>query len=545
MSKTIFLTTDETNFLNPKMGFFIPGFIPSLPRDKIPKPIQDLLEKYMFYKIPHRNGEVYQCIYGLRKIEAILLEAGFQCKIISPQVIDQYADEAALFGVYSMDPLGIGPVTATLQGVFGDPRYNMLGDSNYYKPPYTHLKFKELIEKLQNFNKTIVVGGSGASQFDVFPQAQEKLGIDHLIIGDIEDEAATIFKKLLNGEDLPKVIHCEHLPKEANIPAIKGPVCYGLIEISRGCDRHCKFCDPQMKRFRWIPKSQIMKEAKINLQTNSEVTLMSEDVFRYGTDPHQWTPDWGLLDLIQDLKKIPGLESIGLSHACFASALAAPEQIEALSDELNLSEENYLSVQPGVETGAIHILKEYMPYKAAPFDPEQWHDVVIDGWKLLTENHIYPAATVMIGLEDKEEDIQQTLSLMKEITKYPGMFWPLYFSSLGNLREKHRFFVDWNEMSPGHQELFLLAIKYMMKQHDKMHSHLFGSSLIGKAINHFAAIVGRTVIDRAESPEYIKGKKDLIAFSKFFVRNFVQHSRERLSLGLRGKKATFQGKITN
>ncbi|MGV9198309.1 MAG: B12-binding domain-containing radical SAM protein [Promethearchaeia archaeon] len=543
MTKTIVLTTDETNFLNPKMGFFIPGFIPSLPRAKIPNLVRFFLEKYMFYEIPHNEGEVYRCIYGLRKIEAILEEAGFQCKVISPQVIEDYADEAALFGVYSMDPLGVGPVTATLQGVFGDPRYNMLGDEKYYEAPYTHLKFKELIEKLKRFNKPIIVGGSGASQFDMIPQAQEDLGIDHLIIGDVEKEAANIFNKLLNGEALPKVIHCKHLPEEINIPTIKKPVSWGLIEISRGCDRHCKFCDPQMKRFRWIPKSKIIEEAKINLQANSEINLMSEDVFRYGTEPHQWTPDWGLVELVRELKNLPGLESIGLSHACLSSALAAPEQIEALSAELHLSKENYLAVQPGVETGAIHLIKEFMPYKAAPFDPEQWHEVVIDGWKLLAENHIYPAATLMIGLEDSEEDIQQTISMMKKVTKYPGIFWPLYFSSLGNLREKHRFFVDWNEMKPGHQELFLLAIEYMMKQHEKMHPHLFGSSPIGKAINHFVSIVGRTIVERAESDEYIKGKKDLKAFYKLFIKNLVQHSRERLSYGLQGYNSKFYGKV--
>ena len=545
MTKTIFLTTDETNFLNPKMGFFIPGFIPSIPRNAIPKFIRHILEKYIFYKIPHKNGEVVQCIYGLRKMEAILLELGFQCKIISPQVIEEYADEAALFGVYSMDPLGIGPVTATLQGLFGDSRYNMLGDAQFYDPPYTHLKFKELIEKLRKFNKPIVVGGSGACQFDVLPEAQDELGIDLVVIGDVEKEAPDIFSKLLNGESMPKVIHCKHPPSEVEIPPIQKPVSWGLIEISRGCDRHCLFCDPQMKRFRWIPKSRIIQEARVNLRASSEICFMSEDVFRYGTKSGQWKPDWGLVNLVREVKTLPGLQSISLSHACLASALAAPEQIEALSEELNLSKENYTSVQPGVETGAVHIIKKYMPYKAAPFDPEQWHDIVVDGWKLLAKNYIYPAATLMIGLDDCEEDIQQTIAMMKKVTKYPGMFWPLYFSSLGNLREKHRFFLDWNEMSPSQQELYLLAIKYMMKQHEKMHTHLFGSNIIGKAINNFVSITGRTIVQRTESGDYVKGEKDIKAFIKLFIKNLVQQSREQFSYGLRSYESTFHGKVKN
>ena len=231
----------------------------------------------------------------------------------------------------------------------------------------------------------------------MLPQAQDELGIDCIVIGDAEIEAPIIMNKVLNNDGIPKIIRCKSLPNDYQIPPIKKPVSWGLIEISRGCDRHCKFCDPAIKRFRWIPKSQIIAEARINLNSYPEICLMSEDVFRYNTDSRQWVPNWGLVDLIHELKTLPNLKSISLSHACLASALAAPEQIEALSDELNLSKENYSAVQPGVETGAIRLIKEYMPYKAAPFDPEQWHDVVVDGWKLLTKNYIYPAATLMIG----------------------------------------------------------------------------------------------------------------------------------------------------
>ena len=543
MSKKIFLTTDVTNFLNPKMGFFIPGFIPSISRNEIPKLVRYPLEKFLFYKIPHKDGEVYHCIYGLRKIESILLEAGFDCKVYSPQVIEQYADEAAVIGVYSMDPLGIGPVTATLQGLFGDSRYNVLGDPKYYEPSYTYIKFKELIEKLKQLNKPILVGGAGACQFDMIPGAQDELGIDCVVIGDAELEAANIFKKVLAGEKLPKVIHCQNLPYEVDIPIIKKPVSWGLVEISRGCDRRCKFCDPAMKRFRWIPTSQIIEEAKVNLRNSSEICLMSEDVFRYGCEPRQWTPDWGLVNLVREVKKLPGLKTISLSHACLAAALAAPEQIEALSEELNLSKENYSAVQPGVETGAIHIIKAYMPYKAAPFDPEQWHDVVVDGWKLLSKNYIYPAATLLVGLDDTEEDIQETISLMKKITKYHGMFWPLFFSSLGTMRERHRYFVDWAQMTPSHHELYILAIKYMLKQQEKMHQHLFGTSFLSRSVNHFFTVAGRSIIERIDEGGYIKGKREILKFAKTFVKNFVHYSSDNLRISLKGYKSEFHGKI--
>jgi radical SAM superfamily enzyme YgiQ (UPF0313 family) len=543
--KKIFLTADETNFLNPAAGFFIPGFIPSIPKDEVPLIVRYPIERFLFYRIPYkRDGEIFHCAYGLRKIEAILLNAGLDCKVYSPQVIEKFSDNAALFGVYCMDPLGIGPVTSTLQGIFGDRRYNIYGDPNYYEPPYTHLKFKKLIEKLKRFNLPILVGGPGASQFDMLPMAQEELGIDCVVVGDCELEGPEIFRKALAGKKLPKIIHCKPIPQNVEIPTIIKPVSWGLVEISRGCDRKCKFCEPSAsKQFRWLPLSQIIKEIKINLRICSEICLMSEDVFRYGTESRQWVPDWGLINLIREIKKLPGLKSIALSHACLASALAAPDQIEALREELNLSKENYSAVQPGIETGSIRIVKEFMPYKAAPYDPEQWHDIILEGWKLLTKNYIYPAATLMIGLNDTEEDIQETISLMKKIMRYPGMFWPLFFSSLGTLKERHRFFVDWTQMSPSAHELYLLAIKYMLKQHEKMHQHLFGTSILGRSFNHFTATVGKTFIDRVESGKYSKGTKEIQTFGKLFLKNFVHHTSDNLKMTLKGYKTEFHGAV--
>ncbi|MHA1298060.1 MAG: B12-binding domain-containing radical SAM protein [Candidatus Helarchaeota archaeon] len=544
MGKKIFLTTDETNFLNPNIGAFIPAFLPSVPKDQLPRLLRLALERLMYYKIPHKDGEVYHCQYGLRKIEAILLEAGFDCKVYSPQVIDNYADEAGVFGIASMDPIGMGPVTATLQGIFGNKIYNLTGNPKYYKPSYTEIKFKELIQKLKEYNKPIIVGGSGACQFDILPNVQDELGIDCIVIGDSELIAPKLFKDALEGKKLPKIVHCKPLSHNVKIPTIRKPVSHGLVEISRGCDRHCKFCDPSMKNFRWIPISNIIKEVKVNTRLNPVISLMSEDVFRYGTKPREWVPNWGLINLIKEIKrKVPRCKSIGLSHACLASALAAPEQIESLKDELNLTKWKYTSVQVGVETGSIRIISKYMPYKGAPFEPDQWQDVVVDGWKLLAKNYIYPAATLMIGLDDTEEDIQETISLMKRIMHYPGMFWPLFFSSLGNLKDKHRYFVDWDKMSPSARELYLLAVKYMLKQSEKVHAHLFGTSFFNRIINHIMTIFGKTLVDSIENGVYTKGHRNYRTLITLAIKNSILHSR--YVLGLRGYKSEFIGEIEN
>ena len=189
-----------------------------------------------------------------------------------------------------------------------------------------------------------------------------------------------------------------------------------------------------------------------------------------------------------------------------------------------------------------------MPYKAAPFDPEQWHEVVVDGWKLLAKNYIYPAATLVIGLDTSEEDIQETISLMKKITKYHGMFFPLFLQPLGNMRDRHRYFVDWTQMSPSAQELYILAIKYMLTQSEKMHGHLFGTSFFARIFNHFSTIVGRAVVDRLEDEGFSKGNKNILKYGKAFMRNFISYTTEKLKLRGNTKGYSFgnvKGKKSN
>jgi len=527
MKLEVMLTADETNFLNTEIGFFIPSFFPGVPWGQLPWVVRYTLERMLITKIPEREGRVYHAMYGLRKIEAILVEAGIKCGVYSPQSIESYGDKARVFGVSVMDPLGFGPVSVTSYSLFGNKEFTIGKDSSQFKPPLSVIKFRELIEKLKEFDKPIIVGGSGANQFELLPDEQDKLGIDCILIGDAEIEGPRIFKKALRGEKLPKVVKARHIPVGTKIPTIKYPVSWGLVEISRGCDRHCKFCDPSLKVFRWIPVSNIIKEVKVNVRLSGDISLLSEDVFRYGTAQHEWVPNWGLVNLVRRIKEVPGVKSIGLSHACLASALAAPEQIEALREELNLSKEHYTSVQVGVETGSIRLVAKYLPYKGAPFEPDQWNEVVLEGWKLLCKNYIYPAGTLMFGLDDTEEDIEETIKLVKKLNRYPGMCWPLYFMPLGALRSKRRenFYTDWEVMSPKVQELFILCIEHMLEQTEKMDEHIFGTKLYQRVLNYLGAIFGKFIVKSVEEKAYAKGRRDYIKMGKILINQFKEHTR--------------------
>jgi len=536
----VMLTADITNFSSPDIGFFLPSFFPGAPWGQIPFFVRYPLEKMMFKEIQTKKGVVYDCIYGLRKFEAILLKAGISCAVYSPYNIENYAEDARVFGISAMDPLGLGPVSVTSMGLFGDKKYNLTGDPASFKPPFSLIKFIELINKLKQFNNPIIVGGSGANQFELLPQEIDNLGIDCVFIGDAEVEGPLLMKKALRGEKLPKIMRAKNVPKEVEIPVIANPVSWGLVEISRGCDRHCKFCDPSMRQFRWIPIDRILREIKVNFRVTNNITLMSEDVFRYGTAQHEWVPNWGLVNLVKEVKKLPDAGPISLSHACLAAAYAAPEQIEALKEELNLSKEHYSSVQVGVETGSIRLATKYMPFKGAPFEADDWPEIVLQSWKLLTRNYIYPAGTLMVGLDETEEDIQATIDLVKKLNRYSGMCWPLTFMPLGALRSQKRdkLYTDWEVMSPKAQELFLLCIRHMLEQSEKSHEHLFGTQFHRRIMNHLGILFGRIIVRSIEGKAYRKGgQRSYQQIGKIALRELVDYVARYLRM--HGYKARF------
>ena len=485
------------------------------------------MEKLLFNEIETCDGfEVVRAPLGLRRIESVLFNNGIDTKVISPQMIDKLFDEVEVFGVSSMDPLGLGPVSATIRGILNNSNIPFLENK-----PYTSLKFEELINKIRIYERPIILGGSGACQFEIMPEKQEEFGIDCVVIGDGEQEVGKIFSKLLEGKKLPKIIKTERITEfETHILPIKKPTYYGIIEISRGCDRHCKFCDPSMRKFHWFSKDQILLEAKRNSIANQGlVRLLSEDCLRYGNKLHDWIPRGGLVDLIESVKKIKTVKKIGLSHGCLASALANEVQIERIEEELNLSKNNFTSLQVGIETGSINKVIKYMPLKAAPFEPDDWRDIVIDGWKLLCKHHIYPAGTIILGMDDTEDDLKDTLNLVKRVARMPGMFFPLFFMSLGQLRNKKSSYRNsWWNMPKLMKEIYLICLNQLMRQTEHIDGLVFGNDLSHRIMNQLIIIFVRGVYNTME--DYVKTDTvpSVISLAKSEITEIFRYIKEKI-----------------
>ncbi len=447
--KRIILTTDKTLASDYNGSEFLgfaacsPTFLPTF-----------LFEKIFCPPLPKENGRAKFANCGVRKIEAALLQAGFnkeEVLVIRPQDIKKFLNEKTMaIGITTNDPLGLGPASSTFSSLVE-------------KETYSARCFRELLEKIRPYARKykikVVVGGPGAWQLED-ERLLTKYGIDCLCIGEGEITAVEIFKKIVNNEEIPRIVYGEVVPLE-KIPNIVSPTINGLVEIARGCGRGCRFCNPTMLNYRCRELKDILEEVRINASYGLGALLHAEDVLRYkanGVIPREDK----VIELFKEVLKIVKVPSkVGISHFTFASALARPNLVKEISELLNVGSKDYpfFSGQVGIETGSPRLAEKYMQGKAKPFDAKEWPSLVREAFKLLAEHNWVPCATLISGLPGEEaEDVVKTIELIEDLKDYKSLIVPLFFVPIGTLR-KEKFFLARN-MLPEHWQLLAKCIKH-------------------------------------------------------------------------------------
>lgn len=125
------------------------GFGTSVPHNVIPDPIFKLI---FFNRIPTKKGIPIQASYGLRKIEAKLLDDGFNVLTVAPFRLKNYIHDADVLCISEMDPFGWGPSSSTFSKVLKTGK------------PFVALYFQKLLEskevrKAKKRGLKIIVGG--------------------------------------------------------------------------------------------------------------------------------------------------------------------------------------------------------------------------------------------------------------------------------------------------------------------------------------------------------------------------------------------------
>jgi len=416
----------------------------------------NILHSSLFFRfvsppVPTFNGGVALIApYHTRRTEAALLSYGFdgsQVVVVPPDKVHSFAgSDTKAVSITVRDPLSRIHHYALL---------NPLG-----KESYSSLSFKELCQKLKTGKRgyKVVAEGPGAWQL-TDPGERRKFSVDHVIVGEYTTGVAPlVFKGVMEGKDVPEVVYAPNV-ELGEIPPIRGGVTEGFIEVAKGCNRGCNFCSVPKTKCR--PLRDIVDEAEVNVRYGQQnVTLRSDDVFNYGANGLRINRE-AVLKLYHSVKEVRGVKRVGQCYLNLASAVSNPSLVEEVTEVIGAGSRGYpyTAVLTGIESGSPRLIEAHMPRKAWPFKPSEWHEVVEKGFSLLNDSHWVPTGMLILGLPgEREEDVQETISLVERLRPYESAFAPFIFKARSALSQEEDFNV--RDLKRHHLELIKIVFDH-------------------------------------------------------------------------------------
>jgi radical SAM superfamily enzyme YgiQ (UPF0313 family) len=415
------------------------------------------------------DGHPDQAPYGMRKIEAALLDEGIDARIVHPSFLDRYMPGSAkLLLVSGHDYFGLNPPSSTFGGVMR-------------KEPLNSVNFKRMLSQphvlaARKAGMKLIAGGPCAWQ--LAPATREKVpwigefvqsigGIDSVVEGESDVFVRDLVRKALRDEFIPPhiVLPAREAPKVEQIATIRYPSVNGLVEIGRGCCRGCSFCSVTTRPTRWYPLEKIESELAINARSGIKKGLLhSDDVYFYGS-PNVMPREEKLLPLLQLAKRY--YDQVGWSHVAIASLMTKPRLLGKCGEILLDEKQDWWGVEVGVETGSPQLITAAMPGKVAPFKASQWPELVVQAAGLMNDNKVYPACTFIVGLpQETEDDVLRTIELFDDLWDFKAILVPMFFVPLGHLKSRDWFRRD--RLSEAQEELFRRAVTHGLRQSKRL-----------------------------------------------------------------------------
>jgi radical SAM superfamily enzyme YgiQ (UPF0313 family) len=441
----IVLTASPSEISNYDWNTFS-AFLSAFPSASI---FHDLMDKDYFQAEDWPNGRAKYVPNGLRKVEALLLKDFPEEDVVvcHPRNLERFVGpRTKVVGITSMNPLGLAYVDTTYSSIFGfgEKSINSVEFDSIFKNP-----------AVRRYKPKIFLGGGGAWQIDR-AKARKRYGIDTVFLGESELTIRETFKTAVEGKKVPKVVEGKR-PEPEDIPCVHHASTYGVIELTRGCGRNCKFCSPTMRRKHSFSKDFIMKEVETNIKEGSKMVFAnSEDIFLYKSYPGFRPNRAAIVDIFKTIADYPGVEFVQLSHASLAPVVYDQKLLEELTPVLiektrwnpkyhKFYKNRFISVEVGVETGSARLMKRYMKGKALPFSVDNWPELVVQSVGIYNDHDWYPLATLMTGLPDETEaDTIKTLEMLDDLKHAKMFFVPLLFIPLEDclLRKANRVPLD-------------------------------------------------------------------------------------------------------
>jgi len=499
--------TEMSDYYNNPFVAFVAGFA------KGPVPLW-LLRTTLYPPVAHnRNGKARFAPYGLRKVEALLLENGFnesEVAVVHPANLDEFVGpNTKVVGISTMDPTGMGYVSKTYSSLVGGGE------------PMNAIEFRELVKhrSIRKYKPRVIVGGFGSWQLER-KKVAEKYGIDCVIIGGEEKALTAAFEKAVDGEPLPRVVRADNGLNDGNVPTIRHAAIHGCVEISTGCYRNCQFCTPTMQRKVDVPLERILREVEITTREGaSGITLVTEDLFLYGAKDKRFIPNKeAVLKMIKSVVVCRGVKAIQPSHISLAPAVCDPSMVKEVAEVLvdynwySHGKKPIVTSETGIETGSVRLIRKYMAGKPLPFKPEQWKEIVSQAFGILNDNDWYPLATLIVGLpEENEEDVAETLELMDDLKGYNAFYVPLFFVPLENCLLMNRRGAELDSLSKTRWELLIRCWEYNVRiWRDTFLENRIANPLICKLVKRVAIPYGAKISGLYYGMRYGKEMRDAI-----------------------------------
>jgi radical SAM superfamily enzyme YgiQ (UPF0313 family) len=388
--------------------------------------------RFVAPSVPTKSGGVALLApYHTRRTEAALLDDGFdqdQVVVVVPERVNNF----------------VGSNTKVVSITVRDPlskfhHYSLLNPLG--RESYSSLSFKNLIKRLQRKDRRykIVVEGPGAWQL-TDPRDRLNFSVDHVIVGEYTTSAVpSIFRKLMEEKGFPHVLYAPSTDL-CEIPTIRGGVNEGLVEVARGCNRGCRFCN--VPRTRCRPLKDVVIEAEVNVcHGQHNITFRSDDILNYGANGIRVNRD-AVLRLYRSVQELQGVERVGQCYLSLASAVSNPTLVREITEIIGAGSKEYpyTTALSGIESGSPRLIEKYMPGKVRPFKPSEWDEVVEQGFAILNDNHWVPIGMLILGFpREKEEDIRDTIALIEKLKHYRSILLPFVFEARSALNREESF----------------------------------------------------------------------------------------------------------
>ena len=433
MAKYVIIS--DTTLSNEYRNFPLMDFLPCVPTNLIPNVVYQVLKG----KHPPPIGKrASKAPYPIRKIEACLLQENTSDEVVVPHqdYLEYFIDkDTQVIAVSTMDPFGLGPLTMSFPVFFG------LEHSPYVKREFENLIFR--INKARKGTKAkLIVGGPGVWEAMVLPEELDRLDIDYVFQGEVEDVCCTLFReisedsinknlfskgfqtfdnkfhKYFSGHEkfISRQAFSKQSPNLEDIPEIKYPSISALVEVMRGCGIGCDFCEVTLRKLRYYPLDRIQKEIAVNVKGGAHTAwIQSDEIFAYEHGKN-FEPNFESLEgLFSAVMNVDGVNHTQPTHGRISIPAAYPDLIQRLSNKINAGPLNWIGIQVGLETGSERLAKIHMPGKTLPLKigvDDSWKNIVWKGVHNFNKYYWRPAFTVQVGQPDETpEDNWETVRL--------------------------------------------------------------------------------------------------------------------------------------